>query len=162
MAEKSSKLFDILNFTLAVVGVLVVVSQIYLARSDFHSASKTQKAQLIFDLHKRAFGSELMKTTFQRLDYAEIKYQSPLIFKEQEDQLGLIEILSFFELLAKLNKLELLELDEIDKVFGYYIRQTFKNGSVSDYLADLKDDGRLTFPGFKAIGNKLKDKDEEN
>lgn len=156
MKMKSSEVLSLISILVTVIGLALVVWQVRLAVEQLERAELNQRGQYLAALHERAFGAPDIQDIVTKIEYNSLRYDAD--FHGSDDQAKLVQLLSFFELLAELKDLNLLHQDEIEGVFGYYIRRTRENPVVDEYLTFLRNEwGRpgIGFNGFERLAQSI-------
>lgn len=154
------------NTFIAVIGIVLVLFQLRSATIELERNQRYQKAQVLADLHQRAFSSEEMMRIFQKVEYGQFKFERGLSgqsFHQSPDQLNVIELLSFADFLGKLERLGLLTVEDIAGVFGYYIVRLYHNEEVMKYVNFLRTrtnvsgmpSGGVAFAEFERIAQQI-------
>lgn len=154
---KLSDSLAIVSILVTVIGLGLVIWQIRMAVEQFQRAELNQRGEYLAALHERSFGSPDIRDIVQKIEYSQLKYDNGK-FHASEDQQNLVQLLTFFELLAELNRLDLLRIEEIDGMFGYYIKRTRENGEVEKYLRYLREEWNkpgLKFYGFEELAKSV-------
>ena len=145
---------------IALLGFVLVIWQVGMAARQMEQAQLHQRAQLLAELHQRGFGSPANAEIFQKIEYGRLDTASE--FHHSDDQKKLVQLLSFLELVARLERLGLVAFSDIEELYGYYIARVYSNPAVEEYRAFLK--GRvehggyppdIAFPGFEQLAERV-------
>lgn len=152
---KQSKIAFI-SLILTSISTVCSIAGVYLifnAAGSLQETKSTNQGNFILTLNRDFYTNDKLtniRTALEENDKLLVENGGKFSDVEMDGYLG------FFDTLARLLDKNILDYNLIDESYGYYIKETYDNKEIKDYIAWVDQKyGKDVYQGFKKLGKKI-------